>query len=209
MPKRGRGDGGSGQHGSSGPHSVRQAETELGGKLDSGRSRPDGVEAQPEHLITQSTGEPLGVPDGSPTRPDPHDDAETKRSIRRENDVAVVLAGKGFRLKQNPSPLEVAEARRLSGDIGDPSRKPDYLVEGRVFDCYSPTPAKPARGVWTEVEDKVKKGQTQRVVVDLAGWAGDMSALRKQFVDWPIQGLKEVKALMPDGNLVQITLPYP
>jgi hypothetical protein len=43
-----------------------------------------------------------------------------------------------------------------------------------IFDCYSPVETKPVRGIWTEVHDKVvKKKQTQRVVINLADWAGE------------------------------------
>nr|WP_308121298.1 hypothetical protein [Actinoplanes bogorensis] len=80
-------------------------------------------------------------------------------------------------------------------------------MEGRVFDCYSPDDGKPVRGIWWEAEDKVKEGQTQRVVVNLEDWSGDLTALRRQFLDWPIEGLKEVKAITRDGEVVQIELP--
>jgi len=78
-----------------------------------------------------------------------------------------------------------------------PSSRPDYLLEGRVFDCYSPTrPTKNARGIWSEVEEKVVDNQTQRVVVNLESWRGDLATVHQQFGDWPIAGLKELKAIM-------------
>jgi hypothetical protein len=147
------------------------------------------------------------MPEGHPTRIRAKQDARVQRSLELENSGAVMLAARGFRTKQNPTPDEVALARRAAGDSGDPESKPDYLVEDRVFDCYSPTkPTKKVRGIWTEVKEKVDDGQTQRVVVNLQDWRGDMSALQKQFGDWPIDGLKEVKAITPDGDIVQIPL---
>ncbi|PRY27992.1 hypothetical protein [Pseudosporangium ferrugineum] len=117
-----------------------------------------------------------------------------------------MLAGSGYHVRQNPTSAEVAQARLDTGDTGKPTSKPDYLVEGRVFDCYSPTrPTKNVRGIWGEVHDKVvERQQTQRVVVNLADWRGDLSALRRQFADWPIAGLKEVKVITPGGDIVQI-----
>jgi hypothetical protein len=53
----------------------------------------------------------------------------------------------------------------------------------------------------------VVKEQTQRVVINLEDWRGGMSALRRQFADWPIPGLKEVKSITPNGDIVQIDLP--
>jgi Contact-dependent growth inhibition CdiA C-terminal domain len=84
------------------------------------------------------------------------------------------------------------------------SKNPDYLIEGHVFDCYAPSAAKPVRGIWDEVLEKVREGQTQRVVVDLRPWRGDMAALRRQFGDWPIGGLKELVAVTTGGGITQV-----
>ena len=40
--------------------------------------------------------------------------------------------------------------------------------------------------------ESYKKGQTERVVLDLDDWKGDVNALVKQLNDYPIEGLKEV-----------------
>lgn len=77
--------------------------------------------------------------------------------------AAAALAAHGFEIRQNPAPDEVARARHESGDVGRPTSNPDYLIEGRVFDCYSPDDGKPIRGIWSEAADKVEDGQTQRV----------------------------------------------
>ncbi|UQU68723.1 hypothetical protein COUCH_34060 [Couchioplanes caeruleus] len=120
-----------------------------------------------------------------------------------ENAAAQALAAKGYRIKQNPSLDEVTRARDATGDTGRPTSEPDYLLEGRVFDCYSPTkPTKNVRGIWSEVQEKVADGQTQRVVVNLQDWRGDVSALRTQFRDWPVPDLKEVKVITSDGEIV-------
>ncbi|SNY47283.1 hypothetical protein [Paractinoplanes atraurantiacus] len=125
-----------------------------------------------------------------------------------ENSAADVLAAQGYRVRQNPSKAEVARSRRETGDVGDPGKAPDYLVEDRVFDCYSPVnPDKAVRGIWTEVKIKAEVGQTQRVLVNLEDWRGDLSALRGQFADWPIPGLKEVKVITSGGEIVQVDLP--
>jgi len=179
------------------------------------RGRPGGGTAlsgesptRPGLFTTAATGQLGGTPVGHPTRVGRGEDVNVQRSLELENSGAVVLAGRGYRVRQNPTSDEVARARQDTGDTGDPGSKPDYLLEGRVFDCYSPTANKPPRGIWWEVEDKVvARNQTQRVVVNLEDWRGDMSALRKQFADWPIRGLREVKAITPDGDIVQISIP--
>jgi hypothetical protein len=135
---------------------------------------------------------------------DADDDDITRRSIELENSTAAVLAAEGYRVQQNPTSAEVAQARQDAGDLGRPGSKPDYLIEGRVFDCYAPKAQTSVRNVWTETEKKTRKLQAQRVVVNLADWRGDLGALRKQFSDWPLQNAKEVKVILPDGRIVQI-----
>ena len=199
--------------------SMHEAEEGVVEYSEGGRSTADGgtgphasgdgpASPRPEtdDLLTQGTARQGGIPDGRPTvvqgRPD------VSRSLEMENSAAVTIADAGYRIQQNPTKAEVAHARQATGDTGDPGKDPDYLLEGRVFDCYSPTtPDKAERGIWKEAMKKVDKGQTQRVVVNLEDWRGDMSALRRQFADWPIPGLKEVKAITPDGDIVQIDLP--
>jgi hypothetical protein len=131
------------------------------------------------------------------------DDA-TRRSLELENECADTVARKGYRVHQNPTRQEIAEARRQTGDVGKPERNADYLIEGHVFDCYSPKLAKPVRGIWAEVRDKVADQQTQRVILNLRDWGGDLGDLQRQFDDWPIPGLKELVALTRGGAIVQI-----
>jgi hypothetical protein len=178
--------------------------TENGG----GREGPATARPQAEDLVTRRTGRPGGTPTGHPKRIEPREDAEVRRSLEMENTGAVTLADRGYQTQQNPTRAEVAQARLDTGDVGDPGKDPDYLLEGRVFDCYSPIkPDKNVRGIWTEAKIKVDDGQTQRVVVNLEDWRGEMPALRRQFAGWPIRGLKEVKVITRDGDVVQIDLP--
>ncbi|MFY1681690.1 hypothetical protein ACN265_09200 [Micromonospora sp. WMMD730] len=127
-----------------------------------------------------------------------------QRSLQLENACADTVASRGYRVHQNPTKQEIAEARRTSGDVGNPDKEPDYLIERHVFDCYSPTAGKAVRGVWTEVSGKVASQQTQRVVLNLQDWRGDLGALQKQFDDWPIHQLKELAAVTRSGEIIQI-----
>jgi hypothetical protein len=184
-----------------GGHSVRANQEALAGVARSGRAG----NASPR--ITQPAGTLGGRPTGKTTRIGPKEDASTKRSLFRENTGAETLANEGFQVQQNPSKAEVAQARLNTGDTGSTESEPDYLIEGRVFDCYSPSPVKSVRGAWSEVKVKVvARRQTQRVVINLADWPGDLSALKKQFADWPIPGLKEAKVITPSGDIVQLDL---
>jgi hypothetical protein len=170
----------------------------------------DIANGQPQHLRTHPTGTVGGTPTGEPKEITVSPDTTNQRSDEMENSGATVLAASGYRVKQNPSSEEVAQARAITGDTGRPEKNPDYLIEGRVFDCYSPTePEKSTRGIWTESRNKVAKGQTQRVVVNLEDWRGDLGALQRQFDEWPVDGLKEVKVITPEGEILQIKLPRP
>jgi hypothetical protein len=219
---RGHGNGSDGSgpsrpHGASGG-GVRSDEAAASAFSQAGRagngpaSTPSDIaNGQPQHLFTQPTGALGGTPSGEPKRVTVGPDATNQRSDELENSGAGALAVSGYRIKQNPSADEVAQARIDTGDTGNPRRRPDYLIEGRVFDCYSPTkPNKTPRGIWDEVVDKVEtKKQTQRVVVNLEDWRGDLDALQRQFDDWPIPGHKELKVITPEGEIIQINLPRP
>ncbi|GIE95889.1 hypothetical protein Ari01nite_33540 [Paractinoplanes rishiriensis] len=118
---------------------VRSAEDAVEETSQAGRSTADGGTGgtpagssapppQTDPLVTYQTGQPNGTPTGPPTRVRPEDDAPTQRSIELENSGANVLADRGWRVQQNPTPDEVARARQESGDTGSPQSNPDYLL---------------------------------------------------------------------------------
>ncbi|MGC4808694.1 hypothetical protein [Micromonospora sp. DT233] len=131
-------------------------------------------------------------------------DASNRRALELENECADSVAAKGYLVHQNPTPQEVGEARARTGDSGNPDKDPDYLVEGHVFDCYSPAARTSVRNLWSQVREKIDDEQSQRVVLNLNDWKGEMGALRRQFDDWPIDGLKELVAVKPDGTIQEI-----
>jgi hypothetical protein len=168
---------------------------------------PTPAPAGAEPIAAVWTRRPTGVAGGSPmgrrTRISPRADTAGQRSLARENECADALAALGYRLVQNPTKTQTAEARERTGDVGDPDKNPDYLIEGHVFDCYSPSASKPVRSVWSEVRVKIDDRQTERVVVNLHDWRGDLGALRRQFDTWPVAGLKELVVLTSAGAAVQ------
>ncbi|MFC3504673.1 hypothetical protein ACFOOK_27410 [Micromonospora krabiensis] len=147
------------------------------------------------------------MPTGTPTRISPNEDVRERRSLELENQCAARLAAQGYRVQQNPTQQQLAEARRSTGDLGDPRKSPDYLIEGHIFDCYSPTRPVPPRAVWSAVSKKIDKLQVQRVVLNLEDWRGDLRDLQRQFDDWPVEGLKELVAVTRNGRIVQIVRP--
>jgi hypothetical protein len=136
--------------------------------------------------------DPTAVPRGKRTLIDPADkDPENIRALGRENESADILSQKGYDVEQNPK-------------VPGPSN-PDYKLEGKVFDCYAPSEKKSVRGIWSYIkEEKLEKGQTTRVVLNLQDWGGDIAALRKQFHDWPMAGLDEILVIMKDKSVFHL-----
>jgi SPP1 gp7 family putative phage head morphogenesis protein len=123
---------------------------------------------------------------GEPTPISPSDDDATRRAIRRENESAQILAGGGLDVVQNPV-------------VAGP-KKPDYLINGEVYDHYAPSTDN-VRSIWGVVKEKVAKGQASNIVIGLQDSGADEAALRRQFADWPIEGLGEVLIVRPDGTI--------
>jgi hypothetical protein len=97
--------------------------------------------------------DPLARPEGPRTKVRERHDARTRRGHRRENEAADVLAQNGYHVVQSPSV---------------PGRKnPDYLINGKVFDCYAPEYGKDAGRIFASVKDKIDAEQTRRILLNL------------------------------------------
>lgn len=126
---------------------------------------------------------------GEPTPINPNDDDATRRAIQRENESAQILVGRGFDVVQNPV---VAGAKR-----------PDYLINGEIYDHYAPSTDN-VRRIWERVQEKVESGQASNIVIGLQDSGADEAALRRQFADWPIDGLGRVLIVRPDGTIGEL-----
>jgi hypothetical protein len=98
------------------------------------------------------------------------------RGRELENWSAVVLARHGYDIEQNP---------KVPG-----SKRPDYLIEGLVFDHMAPTTPR-AWNIWSRVGKKVSERQATRIVLNIDGSKARVDDLREQFRR-PIPGLEEV-----------------
>lgn len=146
---------------------------------------------QQQGVISRHAIEPSGAvgskPRGSPTALE--GSTRTKNSLRKENESAEQLAARGFDVEQNPT---------LPG-----GKKPDYLIEGQVFDCYTPHEAD-VDGVRKSISGKVRGKQADRIVVNL-----DLSPLTPADIEGvltrkPVTDLKEV-IILKDGEMNQLT----
>jgi hypothetical protein len=146
--------------------------------------------ARPKTSVSKTvpTGERNGAPTGQQTRVLPQDDVATQRSLRRENESARLLANEGYRVEQNPT---------VDGD-----KNPDYLIEGRRFDCKAPATSR-ARNAASEISDSVQEGQADRTVLYLDDSKISLSEMKTQLDNYPIDGLKEVIAIK-DGQVISL-----
>ncbi|MFC7257746.1 hypothetical protein [Streptomyces lutosisoli] len=134
--------------------------------------------------------DPNAQPRGKPESLSKNDDAETVRAKGREVHSAETLSRQGYDVEQSPGKMPNGT-------------KPDFRIEGKIFDNYAPTSDNP-RSIWRAVEKKVDKGQTERVVLNLGDSDADLGALRQQFHSWPKEGLKEVMVIDREGNVVHL-----
>ncbi|MBO0930513.1 CdiA C-terminal domain-containing protein [Fibrella aquatilis] len=163
---------------------------------------------KPRNLPSTGTGgtgssrtQPSGKPDtdAKPRGPrardktTPKDDASTRRSAEGEDRTAEVMAEHGYDVEQVPPSKEKGV------------KKADYIIEGKPIDCITPAETTSPRSIWNRVEEKVVVNeQTKRVVLNLEDWKGDVNALKKQFADWPMEGLEEVIIITKDGSVQHI-----
>ncbi|MFI5503458.1 hypothetical protein ACIA5E_30755 [Nocardia asteroides] len=143
-----------------------------------------------ESSTTKPTGTLGGKPSGSTTYINPNDkDPNNIRSLTRENESASILADKGYQVEQNPS---------VPGD-----KNPDYRIEGKVFDCYSPSTGN-VRNMADVIDGKVSSGQTERIVLNLSDSSASPEDVANQLKQWPVQGLQEVLVIDKSGNVVPV-----
>ncbi len=81
------------------------------------------------------------------------------------------------------------------------------MIEGEVFDCYSPKEGTSVRNISNNITKKITSGQTDRIILNLNDWhggGGDINKLIGQLNRWPITGLKEVKVINHYHEVIDI-----
>ena len=149
--------------------------------------RPDGSPATGGTAPSRPP-DPDATPGGRRTPIGPREDADTTRSLTRENESADQLAQHGYDVEQNPS---------VPG-----AKNPDYRIEGQIFDNVAPVTGN-VRNIYDCVLQKVTDGQTSRIVLNLDDSPAAIEAVEKQFRDWPMAGLDEV-IVLKGGRVTQV-----
>ncbi len=117
---------------------------------------------------------------------------EKDDGLRGQNHAADVLADEGY---------DVMMLKRVYGGNGYGIKKdsnPDFLVEGRVFDAYTPKSNTRLRTIKNKIKDKTKS-QTDHIVIVLKYYEGDVEKLKKYLLNqtkYSLEDLKELKAIV-------------
>jgi Contact-dependent growth inhibition CdiA C-terminal domain len=114
--------------------------------------------------------------------------------ITGENNAADYLANEGFDLRYLPEGPSNTHGVK-------PGNYPDFLINGKAFDAYTPEPGTPVRNIHSNVGDKTTK-QAERVIVNLEFWDGTDADLSLQFSGWEIATLKEL-IILRNGKMDQ------
>lgn len=126
---------------------------------------------------------PNNVPEGNPKKTNPNDkDPVNIRATQRENESAKTLAEHGYKIKQLPDSTK----GKIQG-----VKKPDFEIEGKVFDNYAPGTGN-ARNIAGTLEKKLGETQADRFVLNLDDSSVSIADLKKQLQDYPIENLKEI-----------------
>jgi hypothetical protein len=136
--------------------------------------------------------DPNRLPEGNPKKPNPNDkDPVNIRATQRENESAKTLAENGYKIKQLPDAVK----GKVQG-----VKKPDFEIEGKVFDNYAPGTSN-ARNIAGTLEKKLAETQADRFVLNLDDSKVSIEALKKQLQDYPVANLKEI-IIIKDGKVI-------
>ncbi|MCM1157458.1 MAG: hypothetical protein NC348_03060 [Clostridium sp.] len=110
--------------------------------------------------------------------------------IASQNNAANILAAEGY---------DITNLKEVEGGNGygiKPGKNPDYLINGRVFDCYTPESTTGAKGVIRNIADKTVN-QADRIVLNLENYPADsVETLKKRIQDKINGDLKHLKELI-------------
>ena len=126
---------------------------------------------------------------------------ESSEGLKGQNRAANKLADAGY---------DVEMLQEIDGGNGyglDPSSNPDFLVENRVFDCYTPASGTSIDSTLCKELNKKTKRQAERIVLNLDRMSADEiktiqeTVLRKTGVNGTLRRLKELIVILPDGTI--------
>lgn len=140
-----------------------------------------------------------GVPKGKYEPINPSDTIENIESLTAQNKTADIFANHGYDIEMLPNKIE----GNGYGIIETGS--PDFLIEGKAFDCYSPRGSR-AINVASVVAEKTEH-QASRIVLNLDNYTGEIDDIVYQFTnpEWRIESLDEL-FVVKNNKIIRIYL---
>ena len=145
--------------------------------------------ATPSRTTPSHHPDPTRRPTGRPERWSPNDEPEKIRAITRQNESGETLTQAGYDVEYQP-------------DVPGSRKKPDYRIEGEIFDGYAPRTSD-LDTVMNKFGRKVRSRQATRMVLNLDDSPISMEMLRQRLNDRPIQGLQEV-IVLKGGDVIPL-----
>ncbi|MEB2280718.1 hypothetical protein LAV73_11990 [Lysinibacillus xylanilyticus] len=134
-------------------------------------------------------------PKGEYTKGDSH-------GVKKENETADFLANKGYEIKM------LNEVNGGNGHGIKATSNPDFLIEGKVFDCYAPTPNTKTDNVLRTITTKTKT-QAERIVLNVDNFPPEKileiteGIQRKANPNGDLKNLKEL-LIVNDGKITRV-----
>ncbi len=128
---------------------------------------------------------PLGTAEKIPAKAED----ELVRGLTRQNEAAETLAKNGYNVEQKP---QLKNIDRMSNPWLKREKKPDFKVEGEIFDAYSPSKNLIGFEIRGHIVEKVNQGQTRRIILNLDDNATSLGDLKKIILQNPIKELEQI-----------------
>jgi Contact-dependent growth inhibition CdiA C-terminal domain len=107
----------------------------------------------------------IGTPEKIPTKITTSKVSEQARGLRRQNEAAEIMSKNGYHVEYQP---KITETERMSKfPWFEEGRKPDFKIEGEIFDGYSPNKSTSIQNVIKSVKKKTENNQARRILINL------------------------------------------
>ncbi len=179
----------------SGGYETNQIADKLGTKMPKVR--------QPFEVSPSMKPNAANKPLGKTEKVRPNSAPENIRGLTRQNEAAETLAKNGYRVEQKP---QITNTDRMSNPWLKAEKKPDFKIEGEIFDAYAPSRNKSVENIRSEIEEKILEGQTRRIVLNMDDSSISLSDLQNKMWNKPIAELEQI--LVVRNGKVTIFFPF-
>ncbi|WP_339303839.1 WXG100 family type VII secretion target [Paenibacillus sp. FSL R5-0519] len=175
--------------------SMDDKHTDLGGSGGGKKESNKGTSGIGDRDMTEPT-----LPKGS--KPTGNYGVGDSHGIKKQNETADFLAEQGYEIKM------LDEINGGNGYGIKATSNPDFLIQGKVFDCYSPKEDANVDNILRNIATKTKT-QAERIVVNLDEFPTEkvselsQGIIRKANPNGDLKNLKEI-LFVKDGNITRV-----